>query len=107
MISDYAQLVWKVLSGIPVEVFDEENHSVWSSDLWELVDPRTEGDYLGQRTIGSANIVSAYNLLHLKLLADANSEDSLLLFKQLMSELQAANLIRQRPERIRERFRTV
>ncbi len=107
MISDYAQLVWKVLSGIPVEVFDEESHSVWSSDLWELVQPRTDGDYQGKRTIGSANIVSAYNLLHLKLLADSNNNDSLTIFKTTLEELQKANLVRQRPERVREKFKTV
>ena len=107
MISAYAQIVWKVLSGIPVEVFDEEAHSVWSSDLWELVASRTEGDYVGKRTIGSANIVTAYNLLHLKLLAENSTSDSLALFKTLLEELQAHNLIRRRPERVRELFRTV
>jgi hypothetical protein len=95
------------VSGIPVEVFDEENHSVWSSDLWELVTPRAEGDYVGKRTIGSANIVSAYNLLHLKLLADNNTSDSLQVFKHSLEELQAHNLVRRRPERVREGFRAV
>ena len=101
--------MWKVLSGIPIEVFDEENHSVWSSDLWELVQPRTEGDYVGKRTIGSANIVSAYNLLHLKLIGDQTGEsvDSLTLFRSVLEELQANNLIRRKPERVRELFRTV
>lgn len=101
--------MWKVLSGIPIEVYDDVDHSVWDNQLWELVAPRTEGDYVGRRTIGSANIISAYNLLHLKLIADSQGEqvDSFSLFKSCLDELNNASLIRRRPERIRQSFRTV
>lgn len=107
MINTYAQLVWKILSGLPVEVYDEEDHSVWSNDLWELVVPRTEGDYAGQRTIGTANIVTAYNLLHLKLVESDETVDSLALFREVMELLNKENLIRRRPERVRQLFKTV
>ena len=109
MISDSAELVWRILSGIPVEVFDEDNYSVWSNDLWELTQPRVDGDYAGQRTIGSANIVSAYNLLHIQLLRDATEQptESLAIFKTVLEELQSNNLVRKRPDRLRATFKTV
>ena len=109
MISTYSQLVWKVLSALPIEVYDDVDHSVWDNELWELVIPRTEGDYVGKRTIGSANIISAYNLLHLKLITDDEGEqvDSFSLFRSCLNELNKLNLIRRRPERVRQSFRTV
>jgi hypothetical protein len=101
-------LVWRILSGIPVEVFDEENHSVWSSDLWELVTPRPSGDYVGQRTIGSANIVSAYNLFYLKSISEgADNGDILLDFKATLEYLEQQKLIRRRPDKLRATFKTV
>lgn len=107
MINTYSDLVWKILSGLPVEVYDEEDHSVWSNDLWELVVPRSEGDYAGQRIIGTANIVTAYNLMHLKLVETNQTVDSLELFRKVMEHLNAQNLIRRRPERVRQLFKTV
>lgn len=109
MITTYSQIVWKVLSGIPIEVYDDVDHSVWENELWELVVPRFEGDYVGKRTIGSANIISAYNLLHLKLLADVEGDevDSVALFRASLDELCQLGLIRKRPEKIRQSFRTV
>ncbi len=99
--------MWKVLSSMPIEVYDDANYSVWDNELWELVVPRFEGDYAGKRTIGSANIISAYNLLHLKILADSDEVDSFSLFKSCLDELNSHNLIRRRPEYIRQGFRTV
>lgn len=99
--------MWKVLSGIPVEVYDDVDHSVWQNELWELVVPRFEGDYVGKRTIGSANIISAYNLLHLKLVTEASEQDSLELFRSSLEELCRLGLIRKRPELVRQTFRTV
>lgn len=109
MITTYSQIVWKVLSGIPIEVYDDVDHSVWENAVWELVVPRFEGDYNGKRTIGSANIISAYNLLHLKLLVDIEGDevDSLALFRASLDELSQLGLIRKRPETIRKSFRTV
>lgn len=101
-------LVWRVLSGIPIEVYDDETHSVWSSDLWELVAPRPEGDYAGQRTIGSANMLSAYNLFCLKLISSGEgSSDSLSEFKATLEYLESSKLIRRRPERVRATFKAV
>jgi len=101
-------LVWKVLSGIPVEVFDEETHSVWSSDLWELVTPRPSGDFVGQRTIGSANIVSAYNLFCLKLLSSGEDHTNALSdFKDTLEYLESKKLIRRKPDKVRSTFRAV
>lgn len=109
MISSYSQIVWKVLSGLPIEVYDDTNHSVWENELWELVLPRSEGDYVGKRTIGSANIISAYNLLHLKLLTDNQSidVDSYELFRSCLDELVTHNLIRRSPASVRKSFKTV
>lgn len=109
MITTYSQIVWKVLSGIPIEVYDDVDHSVWENSNWELVVPRFEGDYHGKRTIGSANIISAYNLLHLKLLVDSEGGevDSLALFRASIDELCQLGLIRKRPETVRKTFRTV
>ena len=101
-------LVWRILSGIPIEVFDDENHSVWSSELWELVATRSSGDFVGQRTIGSANINSAYNLFYLKLLASGDDAGNALSdFKDTLSYLEQNKLIRRRPDRIRATFKTV
>lgn len=109
MISTYSQIVWKVLSAMPIEVYDESSHTVWDNELWELVSPRDSGEYAGKRTIGSANIVSAYNLLHLKTLGDPSAEelDSLVLFRSCLDELCQHNLIRRRPELLRQSFKTV
>lgn len=107
MISSYSQIVWKVLSGLPIEVYDDTNHSVWENELWELVLPRSEGDYSGKRTIGSANIISAYNLLHLKILAESEQQDSYELFRSCLDELVANSLIRRSPASVRKGFKTV
>lgn len=103
----YKSLVWRVLSGIPIEILDEETHSVWHGHLWELATPRLEGDYVGSRIIGTANIVAAYNLLHSKMLEDARTEDSIELFKELLEQLAHEKAIRQRPDRIRQTFKAV
>ncbi len=107
MISLHSECVWKVLSAMPIEIYDDTNYSVWENELWELVIPRCEGDYAGKRTIGSANIISAYNLLHLKILAESEQQDSYELFRSCLDELVSYNLIRRSPERIRKSFRTV
>ena len=107
MISSHSECVWKVLSAMPIEVYDDTNHSVWENELWELVVPRFDGDYAGKRTIGSANIISAYNLLHLKILAESEQQDSYELFRSCLDELVRHNLIRRSPELVRQSFRTV
>ena len=39
------KLVWKVLSSMPIDVFDDDEGSIWESSSYELNDPRPEGDY--------------------------------------------------------------
>lgn len=101
--------MWKVLSGLPIEVYDDTDHSVWENELWELVAPRSKGAYSGKRTIGTANIISAYNLLHLKLLSDNESidVDSYELFRSCLDELVANSLIRRSPASVRKGFKSV
>jgi hypothetical protein len=101
------ELVWKVLSGIPIDIFDEDTHEVWEGAVWELALPRNEGDYSGSREIGAANLVSAYNLLHLKLIAASNSHQTLEQFKQILTLLETRRLIRRRPDRVRQTFKVV
>ena len=107
MISTDSEYVWKVLSAMPIEVFDDVDYSVWENELWELVVPRFEGDYVGKRTIGSANIITAYNLLHLRLIAKSDNVDSYTYFRNCLDELVKHNLIRRRPETVRKGFKTV
>ena len=102
-------LVWKILGGMPVEVFDEDDNSVWENTMWELVRPRPEGDYAGTRAIGSANLVTALNMLHQKLLIKNNdpSADAMKTFNQVMTQLQEKRLIRRKPEKVRETFKLI
>ena len=51
---------------MPIDVFDDEEGTVWESTNFELYSPRPEGDFEGSREIGAANIVSAFNLLLIK-----------------------------------------
>ena len=102
-------LVWKILGGMPVEVFDEDDGSVWENTMWELVRPRPEGDYAGTRAIGSANLITALNMLHQKLLIKNNdpSADAMKTFNQVMTQLQEKRLIRRKPEKVRETFHII
>jgi len=101
-------LIWKIIGGMPVEVYDDDDGSVWCNELWELVTPRPEGDYAGSREIGSANLVTALNMVHQKMLI--NSEDmsnSIDIFNKAMNQLQDLRLIRRKPEKVRETFKIV
>jgi hypothetical protein len=51
--------------------------------------------------------VSAYNLLHLKLIATSNSHQTLEQFKQILTLLETRRLIRRRPDRVRQTFKVV
>ena len=107
--------VWRIISGMPIEVFDEEKYSVWENDLWELVSPRREGDFKGSRVIGSANMITAFNIVHQKLLIkqiqhvhDVDSTTrNLVLFKQVLEHLQEQKLIRKKPHRVRQTFQVI
>ena len=84
---DANDLVWKILSGMPVEVFDDDSGEVWANVMFELVRPRLEGDFKGSREIGSANLVTALNLIHQKLLIQSTSHSSDLSMKSLYAFL--------------------
>lgn len=110
------KLIYKVLSSMPIDVFDEDDGTVWETGNYELFNPRREGDYEGSREIGAANIVSAFNLLHQKMLiAELSSDEGfsdcadecLSLFKNVMDDLENSKLIRKRPETIREAFTVI
>jgi hypothetical protein len=105
---DANDLVWRIISGMPVEVFDDDSGEVWANVMFELVRPRLEGDFRGSREIGSANLVTALNMIHQKLLINntAQSSDvSLKMFNQAMENLQEQRLVRRKPEKMRETFR--
>lgn len=105
---DANDLVWKILSGMPVEVFDDDSGDIWYNDSYELVNPRREGDFIGSREIGSANLVTALNLIHQKLLIKNTSDStdlSMKIFNKAMSNLQEQRFIRRKPDKIRETFR--
>ena len=104
------KLIWKVLSSMPIDVFDDDEGSIWESSSYELNDPRPEGDY------EAANLVSAFNLLHQKMLiAELSNDDgfsdcgeeALDLFKDVMDDFEQEKLIRKRPEHVRETFRVI
>ena len=110
------KLIYKVLSSMPIDVFDEDDGTVWEEGNYELFSPRPEGDYEGSREIGAANIISAFNLLHQKMLIAELSQDEgfsdcseecLDLFKKVMNDLETSKLIRKRPETIREAFTVI
>ena len=110
------KLIYKVLSSMPIDVFDDEEGTVWESSNFELYTPRPEGDFEGSREIGAANIVSAFNLLHQKMLiAELSKEECFSdcadecfeLFTNVMDDLQESKLVRKRPESIRETFKVI
>lgn len=109
------RIVWNILKGMPIEVFDEEDGSIWENDTYELVLPRTEGDFEGTRIIGSANIVTALNMLNQKLVINNVANDdihntadmSYELFAQVIDELQSRKLIRKIPTKVRSTFKLI
>ena len=77
MTTKYDDMVWKILCGMPIEVFDEDDDTVWENETWELVKTRTEGDYKDSRAIGSANLITALNMVHQRLLVDGTKSDDI------------------------------
>lgn len=103
----FSQLVWGILSGVPMEVVDSDLEETWSSDLWELVSPRTSGDMAGSKVIGSANLIAAYNIIHDKVVAARQDIDTLDYFRQILDNLVTERRIRKCPERVRQNFRVI
>ena len=112
---DACRIVWNILKGMPIEVFDEDENSIWENDLYELVQMRTEGDFEGTRMIGSANLVTALNILNQKLVINnvANNnisdtaERSYKLFQEVLDELQERKFIRKIPSKVRSTFKVI
>ena len=112
---DACKMVWNILKGMPIEVFDEEQGSIWENDTYELVRLRTEGDFEGTRMIGSANLVTALNLLNQKLVINNVSnndiqntaEQSYKLFHEVLDELQDKKFIRKIPTKLRKSFKVI
>jgi len=112
---DACRIVWNILKGMPIEVFDEEEGSVWENDTYELVLPRTEGDFEGTRMIGSANIITALNIINQKLVINNVANDDIKntadmsyeLFAEVIEELQSRKLIRKIPDKLRKSFRVI
>ena len=112
---DACRIVWNILKGMPIEVFDEDENSILENDLYELVQMRTEGDFEGTRMIGSANLVTALNILNQKLVINnvANNnisdtaERSYKLFQEVLDELQNRKFIRKIPTKVRSTFKVI
>lgn len=100
---------------MPIEVFDEDEGDIWENDTYELVLPRSEGDFEGSRLIGSANIITALNMLNQKLvIGNVANEDivntadqSFQLFSQVIDDLQERKLIRKIPTKVRQSFTVI
>ena len=112
MIRKYDDMVWKILGGMPIEVFDEDDDTVWENETWELVKVRTEGDYKDSRSIGSANLITALNMVHQRLLVDGTISDDITalshdIFNNILKKFTEDKLIRKRPENIRKTFQLV
>jgi len=110
------KLIRKVITSMPIDVWDDDTGEVWEACTWELFDPRPEGDCAGSREIGAANLISAFNLLHQKMLiSELSKEDfdetieyrSLELFKEIMEQLEKERIIRKTPTSLRENFKVI
>jgi hypothetical protein len=115
---DYSSIkntVWRILSGTPIQIVDDETYSVLESALWELHSPRdsSQGEYSGTRIIGSANIVFAYSIVRIKTVQhamDSNTDIDLAsfeTFKTILELLQQDNLVRKNPIKVRKTFKVV
>ena len=108
-------IVWNILSSMPIEVYDDDSGELWENDTWELVEERLDGDYAGTRMIGSANIITALNMVHQKLVItrlsvndNKNSADiSQRMFEEVIEYLIENKKIRKRPEKIRQTFTVI
>lgn len=107
-LQELSSIAWKVLKSIPIEILDDDTDQLLENPTWELVNPRLEGDFEGSRVIGSGNIVTAYNLLQHKLIAEnSNHESSMYAFNLVLAHLESEKLIRKKPEKQRQSFKIV
>ena len=108
-------IVWNILSAMPIEVYDDESGDLWENTVWELVNERSDGDFAGTRVIGSANIITALNMVHHKLIINrlsvndnnSSSDISHKMFEDIINSLVENKKIRKRPEKVRETFKVI
>ena len=108
-------IVWNILSAMPIEIYDDESGDLWENNTWELVNARSDGDFAGTRAIGSANIITALNMVHHKLLINrlsvndnnSSSDMSHKMFEEVINSLVKNKKIRKCPEKVRETFRVI
>jgi hypothetical protein len=109
-------LVQRVITGLPVEVYDDETGESMIVPDYELCIARPEGDCAGSREIGSANMILAYNLLYQKVIAtrwkenrsrNDNQDITIRLFNEAVAQLQTNKIIRRKPELVRKTFKLV
>lgn len=107
MNKNLASSIEKVLCASPIEVFDEDSNTVMSTELWELVTVRCSGPFKDSRVIGSANIVTAYNLVYLNSLCSSNEQKVFEQFTEIIGYLVETRIIRKNPNRIRKTFKVI
>jgi len=115
MDSKLLNTVSTILTGNPVKILDDESHSIIENELWELVHPRTQGEYASTRVIGSANIALAFNIVRQSIILDSikytDSSNSLERcaeeFAAALYELQQQRIIRKKPQKLRSSFKLV
>ena len=108
-------MVWNILKGMPIEVFDDEQKQIWENDTYELVSPRPEGDYKGTRIIGSSNLVTALNMVNQKMVIENVANNAMRhsadlshkLFGEIIEELQEEKLIRKIPAKVIQTFKII
>ena len=100
---------------MPIEVFDDEQKQMWENDTNELVSPIPEWDYNGTRVIGSANLVTALNMVNQKMVIENVANNAMRhsadlshkLFGEIIEELQEEKLIRKIPTKVRQTFKII
>lgn len=107
MIDEYSELVYRVLSSVPIYIINDDHSIVDKNVLWELTKPRNTGTYKGSQEIGMANLVAALNLLIIKAAANHYEGNSHELFMDVLRDLQDKRLIRKSPTQIRKSFKLV
>lgn len=113
MVSNYTKLVDKlaervfnIFSASPVDVVEDDGSAVYEVQTWELIVPRQDNSI----NIGSANFMLATNAViqHIHESGDSNPyETGQLVFKSILTTLEAHKLIRQSPHLKRKGFKVI
>lgn len=113
MVSDYTKLVknlaskvYEILRASPVDVVEDDGTAVYECLVWELISPREDGTIC----IGSANLMLANNVV-IKFVHELKDrtpfETGQLIFKSVLTTLEADKLIRQSPLLKRKGFKVI